>query len=164
MGFFDWILGRRQAHLDFPTLLDRSLEELRLKTAAHDRVWHLGDANWAVDQDLGSITFSLPEMTATAPVQIIGTLNGNDETWLWGWDHPSVQPALRHHAQIVFDYGKKHGISDLITRMIPCTSDRAWEFVALACHLAGAQGAYRGPSGSAFVFMTFGEVQLKKNA
>jgi hypothetical protein len=33
---------------------------------------------------------------------------------------------------------------------------------ALAVKLCDAQGAYRGPSGSSYVFMTFGEVQLSK--
>jgi hypothetical protein len=40
---------------------------------------------------------------------------------------------------------------------------QAWEFTALACHLCDAQGAYRGPAGTALVFMTFGEVTLAQS-
>ncbi len=29
--------------LDFPTLLEQSMEELRLKTEAHDSLWRLGE-------------------------------------------------------------------------------------------------------------------------
>ena len=42
------------------------------------------------------------------------------------------------------------------------SEDEAWEFTALACQLCRAQGAYRGPAGTALVYMTFGEVTLSK--
>jgi hypothetical protein len=90
-----------EAELDFDTLLDRSMEELRIKTAAHDATWQLSKADWDIDQDAGTITFTSPNgITATCPVQIIGTFNTLDNTWLWGWDHPSVDPALQEHAKL----------------------------------------------------------------
>jgi len=148
---------------DFDTLLDQSMEELRLKTEAHDAGWGLGEADWSVDQDQGEIVFTRADgVTATAAVQIVGTYNSEDETWLWGWDHPSVAPALQEHAKRVRDYGKKHGIEQLTTRKLVCSEGEAWQFAALACKLCDAQGAYRGPAGTAFVFMTFGEVTLSK--
>jgi hypothetical protein len=137
------------------------MEELRLKTAAHDATWHLGQADWAVDQDTGVITFVGDEITATAPVQIIGTYNTIDGTWLWGWDHPSVQEPLAEHARRLHEYGQKHGLDSLTTRTFECEEMDAWEFTALACHLCRAQGGYRGPAGPALVFMTFGEVKLE---
>jgi hypothetical protein len=148
---------------DFDTLLTQSIEELRLKTAGHDAGWGLGEADWSVDQDQGAIVFTrADEITATAPVQIIGTYNSEDGTWLWGWDHPSVVPALQEHAKRVRDYGKQHGIKRLTKRKLACSDDEAWELAAVACKLCDAQGAYRGPAGTTFVFMTFGEVTLSK--
>jgi len=35
---------------------------------------------------------------------------------------------------------------------------------ALACKLCEAQGVYRGPAGTAFVFMTFGTVELNSKS
>jgi hypothetical protein len=88
----------------YDTLLAQSMEELRAKTSAHDATWHLGEAAWAVDQDAGTIVFTTPRgITATCPVQIVGTYNTDDGTWLWGWDHPSVDPALAEHARTVYD-------------------------------------------------------------
>jgi hypothetical protein len=104
--------------------------------------------------------FTGKKVTATAPVQIIGTYNTLDGTWLWGWDHPSVLPPLQEHARRVREYGEQHGIESLTTRKLGCDENEAWEFTALACHLCEAQGAYRGPAGTALVFMTFGEVSL----
>src|SRR5262245_7093313 len=148
---------------DFDTLVAQSVQELRLKTAAHDAAWGLGGADWSVDQAQGEIVFTRTDgITATAPVQIVGTYNGDDDTWLWGWEHPSVVPALQEHARRVREYGLKHGIKRLTTRKLACSQDEAWELTALACKLCDAQGAYRGPAGSAFVFMTFAEVTLHK--
>ena len=148
---------------DFDTLVAQSMEELRLKTAAHDAGWGVGDADWSVDQDQGEIVFACASgITATARVQIVGTYNSADGTWLWGWDHPSVVPALQEHARRVRDYGKQHGIKRLATSKLACSVDETWQFAAIACKLCDAQGAYRGPAGDAFVFMTFGEVRLRK--
>jgi hypothetical protein len=35
---------------------------------------------------------------------------------------------------------------------------------AFAVKLCAAQGAYRGPAGSTYIFMTFGEVKLTKGS
>jgi len=48
------------------------------------------------------------------------------------------------------------------TRKLQITEDQAWELAALAFMVCGANGAYRGPAGTALVFMTFGKVQLSK--
>lgn len=165
MGIFSRLFGKQRKG-DSPgyrTLVDQSMEELRLKTAAHDGTWRLGEADWHVDQDAGTIVFTARDgITATCPVQIIGTYNIDDGTWLWGWDHPSVVPALQEHAKIVRAYGRQHGVESLTTQKLECQESEAWEFTALACKLCDAQGAYRGPAGSAMVFMTFGDVKLSK--
>ncbi|MEZ5950997.1 MAG: hypothetical protein R3C12_17650 [Planctomycetaceae bacterium] len=148
---------------DFDKLTAQAMEELRLKTQAHDAAWHLGEAQWSVDQDQGQIVFDHQGITATAPVQIVGTFNSEDSTWLWGWDHPSVVPALQEHAKRLCEYGKQNGIERLTTRKLASSENEAWEFAALACKLCRAQSAYRGPSGSAIVFMTFGDVSLSKS-
>jgi hypothetical protein len=148
---------------DYELLIQQSIEELRLKTAAHDATWHLGEAAWDVDQDAGEIVFTAPNgIAAVCPVQIIGTFNSLDNTFLWGWDHPSIEPPLRRHAEQVRAYGEQFNIEELITRKLSCSEQDAWKFTALACKLCDAQGAYRGPAGATFVFMTFGEVSLSK--
>jgi hypothetical protein len=148
-------------HQDF---LKQSIEELRLKTAAHNRLWHLGEADWSVDQDTGEIEFANKNgMVAKCSVQIIGTFDTTDSTWLWAWDHPSVQPPLRSHATRLLEYGEANKISTLTTRKLSATEDQCWEFTALACKLNDAQGGYRGPSSTTLVFMTFGEPKLSSS-
>jgi hypothetical protein len=148
---------------EFRKLLGRCMEELRQKTQAHVASWGLGSTDrWGLDQADGRLVFTSKAVTAAALAQIIGTYSPQTGTFLWGWDHPSVLPPLQEHARKVREYGEQHGIPALTTRKLECSEDEAWEFTALACHLCGAQGAYRGPAGQALVFMTFGEVTLSK--
>ena len=143
--------------------LNRSIAEMRLKTEAHVGTWGLDRASWAADLELGTIIFTNKKgLKITAPVQVIGTFNTKDSTWLWGWDHPSVSEPLAAHARLAHDFGEKYRLERYTTRKIVSTETEAWNFTALACHLAGAQGGYRGPAGTTLVFMTFGEVSISK--
>jgi hypothetical protein len=149
---------------NFETLLAQSVEELRLKTSAHDAAWHITKADWKVDQATGVVEFAAPDgVKATCQVQIIGTYDKAEGTWLWGWDHPNVLAPLQSHARQVRKYGEEHGIESLTGQKLQCQESAAWGFTALACKLANAQGAYCGPSGSTLVFMTFNDVKGSKN-
>lgn len=152
------------ANVDANLYIQQAIEGLRTQTAAHSATWHLGEEeNWAADQDNGLIEFSFADGTvAEAEMQIIGTYNTLDGTFLWGWDHPSVEEPLRAHAKLAREFGKKHGITTYTERTIECTEDEAWELTAVAARLGNANGAYRGPAGTALVYMTFGEVKLHK--
>lgn len=144
--------------------IQQAIEGLRTQTTMHSATWHLGDEeNWAADQGNGRIEFTFADGTvAEADMQIIGTYNTLDGTFLWGWDHPSVEEPLRAHAKLARDFGKKHKLSKYTERTIECTEDEAWELTAVAARLGNANGAYRGPAGTALVYMTFGEIELHK--
>lgn len=143
--------------------MKRAAAELRAKTVGHDGIWQLSQADWDVDMDRGTVVFTSPKgIQATAPVQIIGTYNTEDGTWLSGWDHPFVALPLAEHANRLLAYGQEHNIPRLTTRKLKCSEDECWNLTALACLLCEAQGGYRGPAGTAMVFMTFGEVTLSK--
>ncbi len=142
-------------------LIASALSELEAKTAGLDALLHFEEAEWNVDQDAGTITFTRPDgLRAVAPVQIVGTYNTTDGTWLWGWDHPSVEAALARDAALVRQFGHERDIEPLALHKIACTESDCWEFTALACKLAGAQGAYRGAAGTVLVFMTFGHLKM----
>jgi ribosomal protein S27E len=152
--------------LDFPTLVEMSMHELELKTAAHDGAWRLSEASWDLDQEAGTIVFTTPQgIVATCSVQIVGTFNSTNNSWLWGWDHPSVLPPLQKHARWCRDYGVQHNLDILTYQDIELDDeDGAWQLAAFACKLANAQGVYRGPAGGTkFVFVTFGEPRLAKS-
>ncbi|WP_437879710.1 DUF6882 domain-containing protein [Pseudomonas sp. LRF_L74] len=144
--------------------IDAAREGLALQTSANTAAWHLGEEeNWAADLDAGTLVFTFANgTTATAPIQVVGTYNQDDGTFLWGWDHPSVPEPLRTHAQLAKAWGQQNGVADFTTRQVECSEDEAWSFAAVANRLGGGNGVYRGPAGSTLVFMTLGTVTLAK--
>jgi hypothetical protein len=150
--------------VDPSIFIKQSVEGLRTQTSTHAATWHLGEeANWAADQDTGHIRFTFKDGTiAEAALQIVGTYNTQDGTFLWGWDHPSVAEPLRKHATLAKEFGQKHKLNKFTERKVKCSEDEAWEFTAVAARLGNANGAYRGPAGTALVYMTFGEIKLSR--
>ena len=171
MGFFGRLLGGGDAKLPYPPSLQPQIEKavhhLTALTAAHDGAWHIGEADWSVDQDAGTIVFEAPNgVRAIAPAQIIGDVRQRQETWLWAWDNPS---ELRRRSPRTRGGSRRSAASTasmiLTTRKLTCSEEQCWELAALvACLLCGAQGAYRGPADDALIFFTFGEVALSQPA
>jgi hypothetical protein len=147
----------------FEKLLQSSVEELKLKTTVQ-RVWGFGKFdNWNLNQDDGNLIFSNNDgTTAVCPAQIIGTFDSESKTWLWAWNNPSVADKLKTDSLKVKAYGETNHISLLTTAEYACDESNAWAMTSLAVKLCGAQGAYRGPAGSTYVFISFGEVKLSK--
>jgi hypothetical protein len=124
--------------------LARSRHDLEAKTKAHIDVWGLGKTErWDVNLDTGIISFSDPGLLVTARVQIVGSYDPADGTWLWGWDHPSVDPPLAEDAHRARSFGERYGLRDYVTPMIACPPERCWEFAALTSYLAGPRTADR---------------------
>ena len=156
--------GNTQLPSDFVTLQKISIEELKLKTDAHQSVLGLDRIKrWDLNQDDGQLVFSLADgLKARTPAQIIGTYNTDDHTWLWAWDNPSIEDKLKTDALRLRKYGEEHHVDRLTQRKWAGTEDDAWAMVALAVKLCGEQGGYRGPAGATHVFMAFGELSVSK--
>lgn len=151
--------------LDIEAFIAASLEGLRSVTSIHQETWNLGGAdNWSVDQNGGELVWTFDDGTvARAPVQIVGTYSERGQSFMWGWNHPSILPPLQEAAWAVKAFGEEHGVEEFTTHKVECSEMRAWEYTALAMRLTEANGAYRAEaSPGTFVFMTFGEVQLSK--
>jgi hypothetical protein len=123
----------------------------------------LADARWTVDQNAGLIHFDRADgATVTAPVQIIGSWNPNNETFTWGWDHPSVQTRLRANAERTRWFGEKNKLQELTKPSLRASEADAWRLTAVAMKVNGAKGVYRGPTEGPVVFMTLGELKVEK--
>ncbi len=155
---------RTYAALPYEELLVAAGEELRLKTQAHCAAWRLHEAHdWSLDQDEGQLVIVLEDgLIASAPAQIIGTFDTRDNTWMWAWNNPSIAESMRRDAARVRAYGEQIGEEKLTATKWVGEENDAWAMTALACKLCAAQGAYRGPAGSTLVFITFGDVELRK--
>ncbi|MDT4855505.1 hypothetical protein FQZ97_898630 [compost metagenome] len=96
-------------------------------------------------------------------MQVVGTYNTKNNSFMLGWDHPSVPEPLRRAAQQVHTLGQELGIHRWTTRSVDCTEDEAWQFTALAAQQDGASGAYRGDANGTWVYMSFGEPSIDGN-
>lgn len=156
---------KKPTRLREPSLtLARALDEHNQKFQANTAAFGINNCNrWDADLNLGTIQFThTGGMVITAPVQVIGTFDSLDSTWLWSWDNPSFAGPLTRAAQRAYDFGVRHDLTAYTTPQFECTEAQAWEFTALALHLSGGTGDYRGPSGTTFVFMTFGDVVVQR--
>jgi hypothetical protein len=138
----------------------RAESEIVLKNQLFQSIFGDELYDWSVDLEAGTITFTSATKMVSAPVQVIGTYNTLDRTFLWGWDHPSVPEPRRADARLARQFGQLQNLPLFTTRMVECTEEQAWRFTAVALYLSGAQGAYRGPAGTTMVFMTFGEMRI----
>jgi len=92
-GLFVMFHNEQPPVLDGPTvrpLVDQAMTELQAKNAALQAVIHFEDTKWLLDQDKGTISFDSQKIHAAAPVQIIGTYDTADGTWLWALDQPRL--------------------------------------------------------------------------
>ena len=141
-------------------MFGRADSEIALKTQLFHKIFGDEHYDWSVDLDAGTIIFTSPTKMVSAPVQVIGTYNRLDHTFLWGWDHPSVPEPSGADARLARQFGQLRDLPLFTTRIVECSEEQAWSFTAVALYLSGAQGAYRGPAGSTMVFMTFGEMTI----
>lgn len=149
--------------------LSSALAWLQQQTAKYSATWGLGsEANWNLDMNEGWLRWTFADgRVMQADVQVIGTYNTKNSSFMWGWDHPSVPEPLRRAAHAVQTLGQQLGVERWTTRTVTCTEDEAWQFTALAAQQDGAAGAYRGNANGTWVYMSFGEPasndQLAKN-
>jgi hypothetical protein len=132
--------------------------ELKQRQDALTERLKLANADWQVDQERGLIEFSRVDgALVRAPVQIIGSWNPNNETFSWGWDHPSVHPRLRLDAERTRWFGDAHALDDLTRHKVPANAAEAWRLAAVAMKVNAALGVYRAPTDGPTVFLTIGD-------
>ena len=160
------MFARFRKNSDIEAYIANSVEQAHLITHSNRQQWRLGEElTWSLDQSHGQILFSFADGSlALAPVQIIGTLNPDEQVFTWGWKHPAVLPALQKNALRVKAFGKRNGAGELSKKNLPCSEQRAWEYTALAMCLSDAKGVYRAKADNgALIFMNFGEVLLTRH-
>lgn len=133
--------------------VERLLEDHGLR--ALDRQLHLqdllGEADWLLDQDAGTITFGGGEPW---PAQVLGTESDADASWLWAWANPSVPAALTSDARAVMAYGASNGIDQFGEAKVKTGGILSGEtFAMIAAGLLDADGYYRGPFDGGAVFV-----------
>lgn len=138
---------------------DMALAWLRAATLKHSTQWGLGkEANWNLDLNAGQLRWTFSDgRIVHADIQVIGTFNTKNDSFLWGWDHPSVPQPLRRAAIAAQAWGEANGVADFTIRNPHCSEDRTWVFAAVAAQQDGASGVYRGNANGTWVYVAFSE-------
>jgi uncharacterized protein DUF6882 len=96
---------------DLGTLLLQGEEMVEQLAQAH-MSWGLGSADrWGLDQRTGTITWTFPDKTATAPAQIIGSYSPSAKSWVWAWANESILPEMSRDSLALREWGEAHGQS-----------------------------------------------------
>lgn len=144
-------------------LTARAVAELRTMTQIHEKTRGMSKAsNVQLDQDAGKIIWTFRDgLVVEAPVEIVGTYNPASASFLWAWANHTIPGKLQGGANRVRAYGDTHGVTDFTSRLATVSPARAWEFAAIANHLARAKGAYRASAGGIVVYVTFGKIGVR---
>jgi hypothetical protein len=152
--------------VDFQGLMSRAGTHTDALMNEHESGWHISKAaHWGVDLAAGEITWYFPRgKNVRAPVQLIGTWTSTDETFLWGWDHPSAPAGSATAAMAVKAHAEKCNLTVLAERKLKCRFDEAWHYAALGVLAGDLQGVYRGQaSEKAWAYLGFGRISVNKS-
>lgn len=153
----------KQPKPTYDAIIATSTNEAQLAAMLHKNDWRLGEeTSWQLDQQSGHFMWLFENGDfALASIQVIGSYNAKEKSFLWAWDHPSILPALQKYSRSVKAFGKANSTKELTKNRITCDEKRAWELTALAMKINKAVGTYRveiKPNIS--LFLNFGDVQL----
>lgn len=150
---------------DFNELQEMAFHHTQALMEAHASTWGLGTAeNWDVDLAAGQIAWSFSDgKIARAPAQLIATWSSSDESFLWGWDHPSSPEGTAIAASALRRHAEANEIAQLLEGKVQCSMDDGWQLAAMAVLAGDLQGVYRGQaSETAWAYIGFGDVSLSK--
>lgn len=155
--------GRPVIPSDPAALREMAMAHTQTLMSAHEGLWHISEAQtWDVDLKAPEIRWIFADgRIVRAPVQLIGTWNSVDNTFLWGWDHPSATPETGIAAAAVKAFADKHAIASLQSAKAACTFEEGWDLAAHAVLIGDLQGIYRGQaSDTAWAYLGFGQITL----
>jgi hypothetical protein len=111
-----------------------------------------------LNETTGQIIFSDESHTprVLANVQVVGSVNTEDRTWLWAWANPDVARKLYDDILEVQMLGETRGIEQLTTPFWEGDAVDGWEMTSISAYVLQAEGGYRAntPQGFTYLVMT----------
>lgn len=138
-----------------------------LALEAANSAWNMAEAVKSdIDLVEGTIVWWFLDKAANASAELLGTWNPADETFLWGWEHPSAPENLRNASVAVKDFADRHDIDELADALRPCTFDEGWALAAIAVLIGDLKGMCRVEAvrGGAWAYVGFGDVTVRSLA
>jgi hypothetical protein len=109
----------------------------------------------------GQLVFSDASATPRilASVQVVGSVDTENRSWVWSWANPDVDPALCKDIREVQLLGETRQIEQLTTPFWEGDAVDGWEMTSITAYVLQAQGAYRAPTPPGFTYMVMTAIQ-----
>ena len=148
--------------LQYLDLLEESRLYLESQQTECDRKYELNQfARMHYEQETGRMIFS-NEGTfnkVVADYQIVGSLSGRSNTWLWAWDNPYLLENTIQDSWKVKEFGDKNNIDNLTNSKWEASEQEALDMTAIAANILKAKGFYSFLSDDIKVFVIFKRIK-----
>lgn len=92
-------------------------------------------------------------------VTIVGSISTKSNTWLWAWANPHFSDVPLGDIKKVQEFGSRESIAKLTKPKWNAEEVDGWEMTAIAARLLEAEGAYRSPSETGFLFLLYDRLE-----
>ncbi|MDB4292355.1 hypothetical protein N9954_03050 [Maribacter sp.] len=174
MGLFKKIFGGKEAaekaeidHLKFTTAEKKecaTLEELIAQNAGLSFEKQLiladviGSNAWELDMGKGSISFGTLEF----PIQIIGSLAFNNNSWMWGWANTQsgIPENLLVQSDRLKEIGQQKNIKELTDGHFTVTDGFEHKIGMMACGIFESKSYYCANYGQGTLVVTIADARI----
>jgi hypothetical protein len=113
----------------------------------------IGSLDWKVDMNAGTSTFG---NRLTFPIQMLGSVSHQSNTWLWAWGNAQAQICSNSLTQAIQlkAYGIKNNIPELTEKTISATNNEGHIMASIASGMFKNRFYYAGNYGAGTAFFT----------
>ena len=123
----------------------------------------LGEHRFQVDLDTRSLDL-VGAFTLHTTANLLGSTAEHPGSWLWAWANPSgFAPEVTALAEAVADFGRRHGVQELVEAELPLTPEIGARLTEAAKVITGRWTAYScavGPGSRAYFLVEAPELLL----
>jgi hypothetical protein len=147
-------------------VLEKATEHRNNQLAAHDILWGYShnntSQNFVFDQKAGTMTVERGTNIIQYDIQVVGTFNSNDSTFLWSTENESINKNLTKAVRRLQNVSDKNGWNIFPGKAIKCNFNKAKELATLTFYVDSANGIERVNTNNnkTVVFYTFYEVRI----
>ncbi|HEY2672231.1 MAG TPA: hypothetical protein VGJ07_17915 [Rugosimonospora sp.] len=122
---------------------------------SHEHQLHLvdvadgfGEHRFQVDFDAGTLDFIGERLLLRTAAGLLGSASEDVGTWLWGWaNRASFAPEVTAFGERIAQFGREHGVRELVEPELRLTPDIAARLVDAAKLITGRWTSYSGQAG-----------------
>lgn len=145
-----------QVVIDEQAFLQRCRDDLVRKNHQAKLDWGLGNESLCdIDLSLGLMTFNIDDEIVLRQIQVVGVFNPHSLSFKWAIADAGIPLHLQHVARQVHAVAVQHYHPSLLQPVLQCNEEEAWNFAAVACHIAKAEGAYRAKLNGEWLYVVF---------